>query len=46
MKREPKAIPCEHEQEHKEFDISLLRKCKGTNLVECVKCFTLEFEYA
>lgn len=38
-------ILCEHEREHENFDPSLLRKCKGTNLVECVKCYTLESEF-
>lgn len=40
-KREPVAVPCEHETWHPEFDPSLLRKCKGTSLIECVKCLTL-----
>jgi hypothetical protein len=40
-KFEPKYIPCEHEPDHPSFDESLIRACKGTNLMECVKCYTL-----
>lgn len=37
-------VLCEHEPEHKNYDPSLLRKCKGTSLIECTKCYTLEDE--
>jgi len=49
VKKQPKVILiCEHEPEHEAYDMTLLRKCKGTSLIECVKCYTLleEFENA
>jgi len=42
--REIFVILCEHESESEFYDPSLLRKCKGTSLIECVKCYTLENE--
>lgn len=42
MKKQPRIIIiCEHNPDHKQHDPSLLRACKGTNLIECVKCYTL-----
>jgi hypothetical protein len=35
------ALVCEHDSSHENYDPSLIRKCQGTDLVECVKCYTL-----
>ena len=34
-------ILCEHDSDSEFYDPSLLRKCHGTSLIECTKCYTL-----